>query len=629
VPAHPSTPEAPSLEPPTRMVAFVTVATFLGYMLLWWNQYFAPNNGGEISLMNEYLHGQLPYRDYYAHQPPGVLLVVFALARTFGVRSLPFYVLGLLVRSAAVGALYALLAKRRTAVVAGFACVVAAITSCADDGDGVAHYNHWSQAFVVFGTLATHRCLAEKELATRKLAIRGMISGICWGSTFALKQTTGTVGVAIVLGFCAFVLVRRRDPAARIVLFLGSTFLGWALVVGGCLLWLASNGILDAFLHCVFVVAPSAKGGVITSLLRPITFIPILATFRQGLGLAVILAASAAIALGLGSRSGRTRSPTLVAACSVSVAVGVAIAIGREAAKSSDVFRRPLTALIYVAFIGCLILAIMNVARLWRRPDDPDALHGGLVSAMGFATAYAMAISWPAFESMLFPALAVALTEIDFELARTRFLGEARTGAFCILMCVVALAAMRRFDRPFSWAYWREPPVSKSTVASVQPALAGIEMSESTERFLDGATALIRANSDPDDAVLAFPHLWTLTGLAERRTFGFVPVYWFDTCPDVLARADAALLLEHPPQVIVSMDLPEAFFADQEVFFRHGAPSGQRDLYAAMHTVIERDHYVELAKFDFTRNPSVRIWARPRPGSTEPRKAGTINGDEP
>ena len=111
-----------------RLIGAIAAGVFLAYMLLWWNSYFAPNNGGEIVVMNEYLHGRLPYRDWYSHQPPGMFFVAFAIARVFGVRLLPCLVFGLAIRAVSVWVLYSMIAARRSPVVAAVASLVAAIT---------------------------------------------------------------------------------------------------------------------------------------------------------------------------------------------------------------------------------------------------------------------------------------------------------------------------------------------------------------------------------------------------------------------------------------------------------------------------------------------------------------------
>ena len=150
---------------------------------------------------------------------------------------------------------------------------------------------------------------------------------------------------------------------------------------------------------------------------------------------------------------------------------------------------------------------------------------------------------------------------------------------------------------------------------SRQEALSGFSMSEPTARLIDGTVDLIRAHSGPDGTVFAFPHLSMLIGLADRKISGRVPVYWFDTCPDGLAREEAVRLLAQPPDVIVAMELSWAAFAAQEALFRGGAKSGQRDLYQAMFTLIRRDNYQVVGRFESPNCAPVMVLARPQTSS--------------
>jgi len=69
-----------------RLIGAIAAGAFLAYMLLWWNSYFAPNNGGEIVIMNEYLHGRLPYGLVLA-PTTGHVLIIFGIARVFAFAS--------------------------------------------------------------------------------------------------------------------------------------------------------------------------------------------------------------------------------------------------------------------------------------------------------------------------------------------------------------------------------------------------------------------------------------------------------------------------------------------------------------------------------------------------------------
>jgi hypothetical protein len=599
----------------SRLIGVLTAAGFLAYMLLWWNAYYAPTNGGEIAVMNEYLHGRLPYRDWYSHQPPGIFFVLFAIARVFGPYALPNYLLGLVVRTLAVFVLQRLLAAHRSAVVAGVVTLVAAIASCCDDSEFVGHYHHWSVAFLVFSAAAMHRCVVGEEPPPRRSFALAALAGVMMASTFLIKQTTGTVGVGIVGLAAVGTLVLRREPVGRILRLIAGLALGFAVLVGLAMAWLAQAGLFGAYVHLVYGVAPGAKGGILTSLLRPLLGTIDNSRFLWSLGMAVLFAACGAVVVWMARRSAAKPSVELVAgACTIGLIL-FAILVGRWFAAKGELSKALMLTLVYVGFVGALLVGLYRTMTLVQHRDD-GAAHGTFVGWLGFGCAYSLSVSWPAFEPMMFPALAVVLTEVHGLLTTSRHRRYIEVAAASGLLFIVFVASFRRHLYPYRWAYWAEPPLTESHYHSVHSELAGLSMSRQTATFIDQAVEIIKQSSSPDETVLVFPHLWLLAGLADRRTVGFAPIHWFDTCPDVIASGDARAILRTPPAVMVVMDLPDALIAEQESFFRGGHPSGQREMLAAVHAVVERDHYVEAATFPApgARIP-IRIWVRPKAGA--------------
>jgi hypothetical protein len=427
-----------------------------------------------------------------------------------------------------------------------------------------------------------------------------------------IKQTTGTIGVGLLGAFCVAALVLRSGPRAALR-FAAWTAAGAATVVGPAAMWLSANGLLGAYLHLVYGVAPSAKGGILVSLLRPLLAVSYTQTLRDAIVLASLTTIAALGAIVLVDRRPKRFVHTSTCA-GIVLLFAAAVLVGRfGAAHSAEAFKTPLIALVYLGLGGSAVLGLHRALRFRSNPSDTDSLHGAFVSCVGFACAYSTALSWPAFEPMIFPALAVVLSEAEHEIASRPIRRYVQTAAIVALVLAVTLSSFRRHQFPYRWAYWIEPPLGRTQAHSAEPALAGFTMSEETAHFVDSATDLIRKYSDPDDTVLAFPHLSALTGMADRRIAGFAPVHWFDTCPDDLARADARAILEKPPAVIVAMALPERLFAEQEFFFRDGALSGQRDLFRAILEVVKREKYTEVGRFSAAglRIP-IYVWARPR-----------------
>src|SRR5262249_25488946 len=141
------------------------------------------------------------------------------------------------------------------------------------------------------------------------------------------------------------------------------------------------------------------------------------------------------------------------------------------------------------------------------------------------------------------------------------------------------------------------------------PELAGFQLSPSTAQFYDGVTKVICAHSKPDDTILVYPHMPMLYGLANRRPATFSYMHWLDVCPDHIAEQDAAAILEHPPAVIVYMEISPAVFAELEKDFRGGKPSGQRKLVAAVESLVQ-DYRLVATYTAPGENLPIKVWVR-------------------
>jgi hypothetical protein len=210
------------------------------------------------------------------------------------------------------------------------------------------------------------------------------------------------------------------------------------------------------------------------------------------------------------------------------------------------------------------------------------------MAAVGFACAYALSISWPAFEVMIFPgaALLIALA-LDWG-GPSRISSLVRGIAVTLLLVLVASATARKHATPYYWGRWTEPPLESSMVEPKAPELRGFVLSPWTASFFDGISEDVRANSKPEDRILVYPNMPMLYALSERFPATFATMHWVDVCPDFVADADAQQLLRSPPAVIVlHPDLPEEI-ATEEMLFRDGRQSGVRNVLIALESLSPR-----------------------------------------
>ncbi len=142
--------------------ALAAMFVSLGYMLLWWNRYLAPNAGGDLLMMAGNSLDFLPYRDYHYQSPPGVPIFLGWLGSVFGPRLIVPWLIGVLLNTAGTLVLYFLLLDiTPRPSVAVVATIVTFVVSTVDCSETPLTYNHSSLIFALFGAFAGSPCCAR------------------------------------------------------------------------------------------------------------------------------------------------------------------------------------------------------------------------------------------------------------------------------------------------------------------------------------------------------------------------------------------------------------------------------------------------------------------------------------
>jgi hypothetical protein len=259
--------------------------------------------------------------------------------------------------------------------------------------------------------------------------------------------------------------------------------------------------------------------------------------------------------------------------------------------------------------IGTFVLFVAATAEWWRRGLSLALAQKGMLAGISFAAAYAQSVSWAAWEPMALPALAVVLAYL-FDLPR-RFNHAAWlrpvTNVLCMVLIVVG--TWRKTAAPATWGGWTEPPITQARFGSSRPELAGFRLSEGTQEFYDKVTAIIERNSKHDERILVFPFMPIFYGLADRQPLTFAFQHWTDVCPEDVCNTDTDYLVEHPPAVMLIMELPDGVYAQQERDYRDGQPSAQRRLVAELDRMT-RDYKLCSKLLAPGSNWPIKVWVR-------------------
>lgn len=588
-------------------LAAVLIACTL-YHLLWWNRYLSPFVGIELFMDTEFAHGRLPYRDYYSGLQPGYVFFPLFITSLFGKRLIVFWVLGVVSKILAMLCLYHWLARVCRPGSAALAVITTCIVSSGDISDFPAWYNYQTIILAVFGGYLASQCMQAR--GGRIYWLWASLTGFMLSANFLLKQTTGILAGAVIFVGLAIAIARMyglRRALATMAVVLGTA----AIPCLYALYWLIQHDILRAYIDQVFITGPSSKGSLVQIFLRPIVM-----TWQY-----VDLRCAAAIACGaviaffslrfLARRKNADENSSAVWRVWLFLFASLLMVwLGQFLAKPGfDISRSPMLASAYLSLLGSLVISIGALALVVRGKADLALLHKAMLAGVSFAAAYAMSMSWPVFEAMAFPGLALMIAlALDAPSADRE---RDWTGAMVKIVCLalIVLASWRKHASPNTFYFWEEPPIAEATTTSTLPELAGFRLSPATAQFYDEVTRLIRAHSTPEDTVLVYPHMPIFYGLADRKPAGFCPCYLMDVCPDSVAARDAQFIREHPPAVIVNFQIPPDVYDDLERIFRNGNRSGQRQLVEVIDDLVKNYHRVG----DF-HDPSgktrIEVWAR-------------------
>jgi hypothetical protein len=561
--------------------AGAALALLLGYMLFWWNRGIQLNsNGLELLSTRAMRAGKMPYLDFAFWCPPMHLWVFSWMAAIFGDGMIYMRAFAVVERMAIFLLLYFWLARVFSPKAAFFGTVVAGVGFSSDVCDVLNHYDFES----VLGTVAAGFAASVALSSSTRLG-RWMffVAGVCAGGAMLAKQTQG-VGIFLVI-LAVLALGKRWRGAAEYAA-------GWTVPVGLTAWWLARGGAWPAFVEQNFLQGTSSKGSLAEILLRPV------ATLTYVHQLLVAFAVASGLIAAYWWLEGRKdegtldprrgRSWLLWAGCGAALGLGIAWAWWLPGFGTAGPMPRLLGGIsivcIFVAMYGSLVLALYYTRDALLGRLDARGFQMWTLAAVSTTTAYMFSLSWTAYEKMLIPSFAFLMAiAVEGQLRRGwNWRGYAAVALGLTLICT---ATFRKLTWPYDWENWTDGPIKMETEETAFPEMKGLRVTKATAAFLNRVTSDIDAYSKPDEKIFCYPNYALLYTLSHRDPGVFAYMHWFDIASDKLAREEAARIREHPPAVMVFVNLPESVILDNERKFRGGKRSGQRDLAAAIQTM--------------------------------------------
>jgi hypothetical protein len=548
-----------------RVGLFLVILGALVFFGSWWNRYVPPTSGGEAVLMAPWASDYLPYRDYFMQAPPGVSILVQAIKAIAGPHLIATLTFGALLRIAGACALYGLLLGLARPSYAAVATLTALFVSSTDISDTPFYYNHIGAALVLVGTYLGLAGAKGTRLRHHFAVVAG---GVLLTYAIAVKQTM-IFGAAA--AFVALVVLIAPRPRAGWVAWLLGLLTGAAVTVGGIWAWLAAHDLVSSFFF-VMQRAPEGKGGIGRSLFRPLSLLfDVREAFNASVAAWIVIALVATVWT-LHRRGIHFRRDVVFL-----LVLLVTLWSIRSSYWSGRFATLFLTA---VGWWGSLALAALHLRSLRKGSLDPVGRAHVAFGVLSFGIGYCFAVSWPLFENIAFPGLAVvvaAMLERPPSAFRRRWVRVLLVLAFASM----GLAGYRKFTSPHSWGLWFEPPLYESRGRFEHPAFAGMRISEVSSVLYALVSQIAHERTRPDDRIFVFPNMPILYAIADRRPATYSLAHWVDICPDFLGKEDAARLRANPPKLMIIRDDSMGFVENEERLYRGGQRSSVRDIVKA------------------------------------------------
>jgi hypothetical protein len=584
--------------------ALVTAAVTLVFFSLFWNRFVGFRSGtGGFSGGSAMVAGIYPYRDYFTAATPLNAIKSWAVLGVFGNTLAVLRGFDVLERASLGLLMYFWLVRLFRARDAAVAAIVTIVISACDYSDPISSYNHDGVFWAVASGFAANFILG-RTLPSWAFALAALCSGLLSGLSFDTKQTIG-LGATVAIPFVVAGCLLRLEGFRKALLFAALFAAGWGASVGLLLLWLMSIHILPEFLHQVFVKGPAAKASKPGDFATRFLIVTISAWWAV---------APAVVALALTIRAMFKASDTLTPApfhgersrmglilLGGIAALGLGAIAAHAGVRRVPIGKPPIFFSLYATALLLVYYSFLYMRRGLTRRESQCCL----LAAVSFACAVMLSLSWPAFEAMNVPALAFPIAAILHVIDDWR---RPLIYAACVLL--LSCAALQKMDKPFGFDDFSEPPVRTAGMQSALPELRGLRLPESSVRLVDGTVRIVQDHSTPKDKIFIYPELGLFYTLTHRLPPTVTGSHNIDVVNDEFARDEAKRLLAAPPAVIIYYRQEEAVVLGNESMWRNGQRSGQRDIVAAIETLVS--HYRLAGAFDVPPNRfQVMVYVRP------------------
>jgi hypothetical protein len=566
-------------------ISLLAPAVCLLFALLWWNRFLGvTNEGWHFFFAHQIVHGKIPYRDFYLFVPPLLQLEMAATIEFFGEHLIVTQVVGLIEAGILALVLYRWLARVFPASDAFLASATGIIICMANRTEEL-HALHMSAIF--------HTTLAG-AVATLAVDARGVRTSYAfWGGLLAglallIKQTSGVAAVVslpLMLALAAHQFYGWKEAWRAFSAFTAGCAIPLAMVS----VWLAAHGALGAAVSDVFLRGPSSKGSALLMLSRFWIFLREDTYFRRHAFFAVFLFASLLIlcrkTVSTFSQNRFVDYGGVLALATLTVAsilLGWALSFSASVHLPGTFVELPQHVAAFLAEIGSFVFFWLYLWLLLTDRLDRKQIQFFAIAGFSCAVALLSSLSIPTSVGTIVPAFSFVLAAFLTGLRNVTGAKLLRPLAIFLSLLFVAQLSWQKCASPYFWRGWKEADIHRANVTLKYPELHGYHVSPQTAAFVTRVTDEIDAHSGGSQPIFVYPHIPIFYLLSHRQPESFAYVHFIDVAPEFVYATDAAILSKNPPAVIVLFKPTDQELRRDEMYYRSGQRTSQRDLLAAV-----------------------------------------------
>lgn len=553
------------------------------------------NWGYNQILAQQYSSGLLPYRDIPMWAPPLNVLIIKYVSKFLGDSLSVYIIMGIVSKILICVLLYHLLSLKYNLIVSSVSSAVGGIVfatwwfNC--------NWFSWNEiGFAVGFITAIILVHIINNIEKNNFFFLFFLTGILCGISIVSKQTLGILTFFLVL--CVIIFLFKVGVRVSIsVKYAIASLLGCFLIFSCMAIWLYEQGILIEAWNSTTSSAIQGKGGLDTALLGH--FRNIKNELFASIPFAIYCFISFLLFFMLGT--GQTKKENLQLIFLV-FSIPVVIICAYIYAQISSYenyylfFKFRQICLVYGAFFQLLITIISlyyAILVIFRRHITKDIFNKCIVFGIIFLISYGMSMS-QASSDLAYYNYALAIAWLLYKSYGSRI----KTFIIIpfILICVFS-SSTKKFSSSYFWYNWWGTPVSEAKYESNIPVLTGIKLGFEEKMAFEIIANIVNRFTKPDDPVFIFNNAQLFYLIADRKPYTKFATHHIDTTLDSYALEDAKKIQEAPPKIIIYLREPEYIQSFFEQAYRHGQPSGLREIDKAIVSMIERGIYREEALF--------------------------------